>query len=280
MKTNKNLAISINKRLSNLSKQLDVPHKNILTEFLIERLLARIISDKELHDKIVFKGGYVCLRVYASERYTMDLDAVLQKGNLQKTIERVKNISAKDFNDGSWFIFEKQIDLETQGEYGGIRLIFRAGVGGVLKNINRAQIIQFDLGLGDPITPSPFKSSIKELLGNNELSCLVYPVETTVAEKLHALVIRGSLNSRSKDIFDLWYLLPKCDSKILKKSLINTFKYRGDKLPGSISSSLKAIDTTTLSRGWHSATATIKTSKTFYAIYKELIEYCEKIIDA
>lgn len=280
MKTSKDLAISINKRLSNLSKQLDVPHKNIVTEFLIERLLARIISDKELYDKVIFKGGYVCLRVYASERYTMDLDAVLQKGSLQKMIERIRNITAKDFNDGSWFIFEKQIDLETQGEYGGTRLVFRAGIGDVLKDINRAQIIQFDLGFGDPITPAPFRSSIKELLGSDELSWLVYPVETTVAEKLHALVIRGSLNSRSKDIFDLWYLLPKCDSKILKESLINTFRYRGDTVPSSISNSLKAVDTTTLSRGWRSATATIKTSKTFDAIYKELIEYCEKIIDA
>ena len=62
MKLNNALATSINKKLSNLSKKLGVPHKNIVTEFLIERLLARIISNKALHDKIVFKGAmFVCV---------------------------------------------------------------------------------------------------------------------------------------------------------------------------------------------------------------------------
>jgi len=273
------LATSINKRLSNLSKERGVPHKNVVTDFLIERLLARITSDKDLYNKVIFKGGYVCLREYASERYTMDLDAVLQKGDLNKTIESIKEVATKDLNDCSWFIFEEQIDLETQGEYGGIRIIFRAGIGDILKDIKRAQIIHFDLGIGDPITPAPIKSSIKELLSKEELSWFVYPVETTIAEKLHALIVRRALNSRSKDIFDLWYLLPKCNPKILKEALDNTFKHRGDLVPISISHSLNTIDTTTLNRGWRSATVTIKTSESFNDIYEKVIQYCRELID-
>ena len=52
-------------------------------------------------------------------------------------------------NDGVWFRFEGQIDLATQGEYGGIRHSYRAGIGEVLKNLKKAQVINFDLGIGD-----------------------------------------------------------------------------------------------------------------------------------
>ncbi|NRA47414.1 MAG: nucleotidyl transferase AbiEii/AbiGii toxin family protein [Oligoflexales bacterium] len=61
------------------------------------------------------------------------------------------------------------------------------------------------------------------MLGSSSVSWLVYPIETIVAEKLHCLIMRGSSNSRSKDIFDLFFYLDKCDSKILEKALHATF---------------------------------------------------------
>ena len=38
-----------------------------------------------------------------------------------------------------------------------------------------------------------------------------YPVETTIAEKLEAIVDLGLANSRMKDFFDLWSLLGNLD---------------------------------------------------------------------
>jgi len=105
MKTIKDKGVSINKKLSNLSKKTNVPFKSILTEFLIERLLTRIISNAELQEKVIFKGGYVCLKVYKSERYTMDLDAVIHKGNLTRIIALIIKLAVKNFNDGTWFVF-------------------------------------------------------------------------------------------------------------------------------------------------------------------------------
>lgn len=57
------------------------------------------------------------------------------------------------------------MDLATQGEYGGIRHTYRAGIGELLKDIKRAQIINLDLGIGDPITPGPQKVEVKLLPG-------------------------------------------------------------------------------------------------------------------
>ena len=51
-------------------------------------------------------------------------------------IERVKRQAESDLNDGVWLRYESQIDLATQGEYGGIRHSYRAGIGEVLKNLS------------------------------------------------------------------------------------------------------------------------------------------------
>ncbi len=65
--------MSISKRLSNLAAKTDVQFKHIATAFLIERLVWRLTTEPKLANKLVFKGGFVGLRVYDSRRYTIDL---------------------------------------------------------------------------------------------------------------------------------------------------------------------------------------------------------------
>ena len=75
--TTKSKGNSVRQRLVTLAEKLVVPYRNIETAFLIERLVVRIIADKNLNRHLVFKGGFVGLRVYNSHRYTVDLDALL-----------------------------------------------------------------------------------------------------------------------------------------------------------------------------------------------------------
>jgi len=169
--TTKSKGESVRQKLTAISKKLDVPYKDIETVFMIERLVARLIADKHLASHLVFKGGFVGLKIYESPRYTVDLDALLVKANIEETLERVKQQAESDLNDGVWFRFESQVDLATQGEYGGIRHSYRAGIGEVLKNIKKAQVVHFDLGIGDPVTPGPQKKQTPSLLsGNDEIS--------------------------------------------------------------------------------------------------------------
>ena len=206
---------SVTQKLLALKEKAGVPFANIATAFLIERLVVRLIADKNLRASLVFKGGFVSMKVYASPRYTIDLDALLLKANIQETLQQTKKAAEVDLDDGVWFKFEEQVDLQTQGEYGGFRQVFRAGIGPVLKNLKKAQIVNFDLGIGDPITPEPTKATTTTLLSGEELSWSVYPIETMIAEKLHALISLGAANSRSKDVYDLSIFLPKANSKIL-----------------------------------------------------------------
>ena len=260
-------------KLSDLSKALHVPYQNIQTAFLIERLVARFVANKNLCEHLVFKGGFVGLRVYDSHRYTVDLDALLVKSNIESTLKLTKEKAESDLDDGVWFRFEEQVDLLTQGEYGGVRQVYRAGIGEILPNLNRAQIVHFDLGIGDPVTPGPKKLETPALLSKHEdISWSVYPVETIVAEKLHALIAHGDINSRSKDVYDLSIFLPKVNAATLTDALKRCFAFRETELPSSFSSIIKNMDTRTLERGWPSATASVPEVPTFKNAFEKIVK--------
>lgn len=267
---------SVRAKLKSLASKMKIKYSYLETVFLIERLVARLIADKKLSQNLVFKGGFVGLKVYQSPRYTIDLDALLVKSNIEQTLDLVKQQAQSDMDDGVWFRFESQMDLATQGEYGGIRHTYRAGIGELLKDIRRAQIINFDLGIGDPITPGPQKVEVQTFTGNETLSWSVYPVETICAEKLHALISHGDDNSRSKDVHDLAIFLPKTDPQTLKKAIKNCFEFRETELPKSFVEGVKQLNTSRLERGWDSAVSSIPNIGTFAEAFDALCEHLEK----
>ncbi len=268
---------SVTQKLLALKEKAGVPFANIATAFLIERLVARLIADKDLRKSLVFKGGFVSMKVYESLRYTIDLDALLLKENIKGTLVQTKKAAEVDLDDGVWFKFEEQVDLQTQGEYGGFRQAYRAGIGPVLKNLKKAQIVNFDLGIGDPVTPGPTKATTATLLSNEELSWSVYPVETMIAEKLHALISLGAANSRSKDVYDLSIFLPKADPKVLASALKKTFAFRSTELPMNVAGAISSLDTKALERGWKSAVSTIQDAQEFGNCFSLVVSLLEQI---
>jgi predicted nucleotidyltransferase component of viral defense system len=270
---------SIRVKLKSLSSKLNVKYSDLETVFLIERLVARLISDKSLAKSLVFKGGFVGLKIYESPRYTVDLDALLVKSNIESTLKLVKEKAESNLSDGVWFRFERQVDLATQGEYGGIRHVYRAGIGEVLKNLKKAQVVNFDLGIGDPVTPAP-KNVVTPTMfekKNEEISWSVYPIETICAEKLHALISHGDSNSRSKDIHDLAIFLPNADSKTLKEAIKKSFAFRETDVPPSFLKVLQKLDTTRLERGWANAVASIKDASSFKIAFRNLLDEISKL---
>jgi predicted nucleotidyltransferase component of viral defense system len=268
--SSKSKGTSVTQKLIGVQQKIGVPFQNVVTAFLIERLVARLTADEHLRSALVFKGGFVSLKVYQSPRYTVDLDALLLKADLDKTLETARLSAEKDLDDGVWFHFEEQVDLATQGEYGGIRQSYRAGIGERLRIVRKAQVIHFDLGIGDPVTPAPVATKTPTLLSGEELSWSVYPVETMIAEKLHALVARGEANSRSKDIYDLHLFLPKADAKTLRTALKRCFAHRQTELPESISTLLSELNTKILERGWANAVASVPNAPKFAVAFEVL----------
>lgn len=268
---------SVRAKLKSLASKMKIKYSHLETVFLIERLVARLIADKKLSQSLVFKGGFVGLKVYQSPRYTIDLDALLVKSNIEHTLDLVKQQAQSDMDDGVWFRFESQMDLATQGEYGGIRHTYRAGIGEILKDIKRAQIINFDLGIGDPITPGPQTVEVKTFIGNEDFSWSVYPVETICAEKLHALISHGDDNSRSKDVHDLAIFLPKTDPKTLKKAIKNCFEFRETEVPDSLIEAIRVLKTGRLEKGWDSAMASITEPMSFEQAFNKMLKAIEEV---
>lgn len=273
----KNNPTSIAAKLSNLAKKKATTYQSISTAFLIERLLARLVLNKALMKVLVFKGGYVGLRVYNSERYTIDLDALLLKADISKTLTKTIVAIETDIGDGTWFAHESQIDLKTQGEYGGIRQVFRGGIGEKPIDIRKAQIIHFDLGIGDPVIPSPVLTQTTELIGNDEISWLVYPVETIIAEKFQTLIERGGDNSRAKDVFDLYFYLSKANGQLLEQAINKCFEFRETELPVDPVRFLNKMDTTLLKKGWASAVSSLKDAPSFDEAFTHIVIELQKI---
>jgi hypothetical protein len=274
----KALATSINSRLSDIARKSQKPFPHVLTEFLLERVAARLASNLDLAKHVVFKGGYVGLKVHRSPRYTIDRDALAIGLSLDKVARSAKAaIEDTLFDDGVWFVFEEFVDLKTQGEYGGSRLVFRAGIGEPIQNVKKAQIINVDFAIGDSITPAPIPTETSFILGNGHLTWTVYPPETTVSEKLHAMITLGDANSRSKDLFDINFLLPKCNAKLLQIALVNTFKSREDDPPKDLINQIKKIDTTVLRRGWRRAIGGLAEEHNFDETFAQMIKKLEEI---
>lgn len=266
-------ASTIKTKLLEISREQQIPYDRALMLFLLERGVARLAIDSTLATHIVFKGGYVAVRAYGSQRYTTDIDASITGFGQTDAISAAKESLSQDLDDGVWFHFQSIAPIQGQTKYGGTRLVYRAGIGQPPEELSKARLIHIDLGIGDKIIPSPIDVKLEQMVGAGSISWKVYPVETIIAEKLHCLVVLGAASSRSKDIFDILYFLPRASPQTLRRSLKATFDFRGDELPQSISDHLKDIDLTLLSRGWGSAVGYLKNTAKFHEAFEQMISF-------
>ena len=90
-----------------------------------------------------------------------------------------------------------------------------------------------DIGFGDAIWPHAEEVSYPVALGDPSPLIRVYSPETVIAEKLHAIVSLGILNSRIKDFFDIDYLAQseQFDWAVLIEAVRRTFARRGTPIP-------------------------------------------------
>jgi len=87
---------SIQKKIKKLAKDRGVLSHQLMTIFLLERAAARLMADGKLQKNLVFKGGYVGVRVYNSPRYTTDLDAVICGMSKDEATQKIKVAMAID----------------------------------------------------------------------------------------------------------------------------------------------------------------------------------------
>ena len=188
----------------------------------------RHLEKSKYTENFVLKGG---LFIYSltdfDSRVTVDVDFLLRK--LPNTPEQLKAvleeiIATKTDNDYITFEIKDVTPISVAKKYAGI------GASLVVKIKNTRTPFGIDFGVGDVIVPGQEKRKIPtQLDGFDAPTVNTYSLETTVAEKLDAVLTLMEFSSRMKDYYDIYYLANKFDfdGATLTEALEKTFENRG-----------------------------------------------------
>lgn len=218
----------------------------------LERAIARLEHHKALAEHLVFKGGFVMLKIYDSERFTRDGDALAVGIDKEELKVLIGQAIEEDLDDGMWFGDLHVDDLEEQSQYGSYRFDFAFQIGQPdSKKIHKLSRIHIDVGFSDRLSARPAASTMPSLLEyESPISWKVYPIEYIFAETLETLETlydRGSASSRAKDIYDLVYLMPLCkDQNKVIEAIRQTFANRSTEIPASFLETAREFDRTIL----------------------------------
>ncbi len=152
-----------------------------------------------------------------------------QEEDIQTAFESIAAINALD---GFSFTYQGLSPLmQPHMHYPGYRATLQAKFGRIQDRVH------IDVGVGDIVTPQSLQVQLFQYRGKpmfeNDISLLVYPIETIFAEKLETVISKGAANSRMKDYHDLYLLVREKrldDPTKLKISLSQTFQNRGTTL--------------------------------------------------
>jgi hypothetical protein len=227
----KNVVASVLARLRNTSKSNDAPFQQVLQQYASERFLYRI--SKSRHAKSVILKGALLLKTIGipTARPTLDID-MLRTGKADEgtLVALIKDCASLDVEpDGLAFLANSVVaeEITKDSEYQGTRILMDARMDNVRLRI------QVDFGVGDVIVPGPRMIQYPVLLGGDTIELLAYPVETSIAEKLQAMVALGDTNSRMKDFYDVWICASHLDFETgkLLKAVQATFANRETNIP-------------------------------------------------
>ena len=196
---------------------------------IFDRLLARI--DARFADAATLKGGLALERRLSRARTTKDVDLRMRGSPdaLLAALQEAGRLSLGDFLDFEIAAHPERADMTGDGvRYEGLRFRVRCTLAGG----PYGDPFGLDVAVGDPILGEPDVIRAPDHLGYMGVappSVRVYPVETRLAEKLHAYTMpRPRPNSRLKDLPDLALLAltgPLVADRV-RSALHQTFAFR------------------------------------------------------
>ena len=221
------IAASVLARLKNKAKESGRSYQLCLQLFCQEEFLRRL-EKSQYAENLVLKGG---LFIYSitdfDSRVTVDVDFLLRKvpntpEQLRAVIETI--ISTPTDNDFVSFEIKDIAPIAVAKKYAGI------GVSLVARIKNTKTPFSIDFGVGDVIVPKQEKRKIPTQLDDFTSPAVnTFSLETTIAEKIDAILSLMEFSSRMKDYYDIYYLANKFnfDGTVLTEALRKTFENRG-----------------------------------------------------
>ena len=221
------IASSVLARLKNKSKESGRSYQLCLQLFCQEEFLRRVEKSKYA-ENLVLKGGLFLYSITNFDsRVTVDVDFLLRSmPNTPEQLEAILNeIIAEDTgNDFITFEIRSVAPIAVAKKYAGI------GASIIARIKNTKTPFGIDFGVGDVIVPYQEKRKLPTQLPDfNSPTVNTYSIETTIAEKLDAILSLMEFSSRMKDYYDIYYLANKFDfdGAILTEAMKKTFENRG-----------------------------------------------------
>jgi hypothetical protein len=234
------LAHSVQVRLVQHAKALALDPNVVLARFATERFLYRL-SRSPHAERFVLKGALLLLAWLGETiRPTRDAD-LLGSGDLsdEALAATCREICALEVEPDAMIYLPETIRvaaIRPEDAYGGKRVALQSRLG-------PARIsVQLDIGIGDAVVPDPVWLEYPGLLDFPRPRLRAYRPETAIAEKLHAMVVLGSRNSRMRDFFDIHALAQResFESAPLVDAVRATFERRRTAIPAEVPLALTA----------------------------------------
>ncbi|MFD0898673.1 nucleotidyl transferase AbiEii/AbiGii toxin family protein [Loigolactobacillus binensis] len=188
--------------ISKRARELGYNIQHFQKLFFLEHFLKQI-SESNYRRYFVLKGGFEIQSLIGIEnRMTQDLDAIyvgpaLQPDKLATVLNEVFEQSTDYVNFAIKSIEQKQLD----DDYPGMRV-------NLLAQMGKSKVsVKLDISKGNPYETIPIMLDHQSILNADE-KFPVYgiPVEKILADKLSAFLNHGMLNTRAKDLFDVYSL--------------------------------------------------------------------------
>jgi hypothetical protein len=196
---------------------------------VFDRFLARVVA--VLGDAALLKGGLVLELRLERARTTNDVD-LRMIGSAADVLAKLQEAGRRDLGDFMSFEIGPDThhpEILSEGmPYDGVRFRAVCKLAGKLYG----QPFGVDVAFGDPIFGEPELIVTDDVLGFAGIpatSLRLYPLETHIAEKLHAYTMpRTRPNSRVKDLPDIALLATAkaLDARLLRSALEQTFTFR------------------------------------------------------
>ena len=220
------IGASVLAKLRNKAKETGRSNQLCMQLFCQEEFLRRLEKSKYA-DNFVLKGGlFLYTLTEFDSRVTVDVDFMLRK--ITNTPEKLSAvigeiIAADTTNDFITFEIKDVSPISVNKQYPGIH----ADIVARIKNTRTP--FGIDFGIGDIIVPGAKKRKLPTQLNDFPAPTVnTYSIETTVAEKLDAILGLMEFSSRMKDYYDIYYLANKFDfdGKTLTEAMKKTFANR------------------------------------------------------
>lgn len=219
-------AASVLTKLKNKAKESGRSYQLCLQLFCQEEFLRRPENSRYANNFVLKGGLFIYTLTEFESRVTMDIDFLLQR--LPNTPQQLKTVIEEIIltdtgNDYISFEVRNIQPIAVTKKYAGITASLMA------KIKNTKTPINIDFGVGDVIIPRQEKRAIPTQLAEFEKPVVnTYSLETTIAEKIDAILDLMEYSSRMKDYYDIYYLSKhfEFDSEILSEAMRKTFANR------------------------------------------------------